>query len=318
MIEGIPKISVLIICYKQEELIKRAINSLLVQKDYLYEICVSDDCSPDNTWNVLLDYQRRYPDLIKLNRNEPNVGIFENIERNWEMPTGDVVYQMAGDDEAVEGYFKSIIAFIREKKIDYKNELFCIYGDYMVKYPNGDSIVYHNSAVEEFPDVFRLALRGRICNRSACYSIRVLELFDKVSQGRSHKVEHVQDRQLQLHAEKNYYIPCVGNIYYASIGISVHINDSIMQERLEIWPFTLEYLNKKGIRLCESDLNCIKLNMLHAQHRYGKKNAFDIIMRYIYRKGSKDKSFPKKRGRLKKVIFALRRRLPHKKPIHFE
>lgn len=318
MKEGIPKISVLIICYKQEELIKRAIDSLLVQKDYLYEICVSDDCSPDNTWNVLLDYRSRYPELIKLNRNEPNVGIFENIERNWEMPTGDIVYQMAGDDEAVDGYFKSIIEFISEKNIDYKNELFCIYGDYMVKYPNGDSIIYHNSAVEEFHDVFRLALRGRICNRSACYSIHVLKLFDKVSQGRSHIVEHVQDRQLQLYAQKNYYIPCVGNIYYANIGISVHINDTIRQERLGIWPFTLDYLKNKGVQLCKSDINCIKLNMLYAKQRYGEQNVFDFIMRIWYRYGSKDKSFPQKRDRLKKIVFALRRRLPHKQSIHFD
>ncbi|MBQ0090650.1 MAG: glycosyltransferase, partial [Prevotellaceae bacterium] len=64
MIEGIPRLSVLIITYKQEELIKRAIYSLLAKKDYIYEICVSDDCSPDGTWEVLQEYDRLYPGLF--------------------------------------------------------------------------------------------------------------------------------------------------------------------------------------------------------------------------------------------------------------
>lgn len=56
-----PKISALVICYKQEKLIKRAIDSLLNQKEYLYEICVSDDGSPDKTWEVLQEYAVQHP-----------------------------------------------------------------------------------------------------------------------------------------------------------------------------------------------------------------------------------------------------------------
>ena len=49
------KINVLIITYNQEDLIKRAIDSILCQKEYgLNKIVVSDDCSSDNTWNVLM------------------------------------------------------------------------------------------------------------------------------------------------------------------------------------------------------------------------------------------------------------------------
>ena len=142
MIKGIPKISVIVITYKQEELIKRAINSLLSQKDYIYEICVSDDCSPDHTWDVLQEYDKQYPGLFVLNRNEPNVGIFENIERTWSMPTGDIIYRLAGDDECGEDWFKTVVDFIQENRIDYKSELFCIYGNYKNVYPNGDSYIF--------------------------------------------------------------------------------------------------------------------------------------------------------------------------------
>lgn len=318
MIEGIPKISVLIICYKQEELIKRAINSLLVQKDYLYEICVSDDCSPDNTWNVLLDYQSKYPDLIKLNRNEPNVGIFENMERNWDMPTGDVVYQMSGDDEAVDGFFKKIVDFISEKGIDFKNELFCIYSNYKILYPNGDYRVAHkNSVIAKYPDVLRLAMRGRICNRGCCYSINVLKKFDKVSQGRSQKVEHLQDRLLQFYSEKNYYISCVGNVYYSSIGVSTNINEAILQERAQIVPYAVDFFEKKGVVFCRKDVFAFKYNMYHYSYILNHKFS-DLIKGLWYKFACKDLKFPRSSDSYKRIVFAVLRRLPHKKPICFD
>lgn len=317
MIEGIPKISVLIICYKQEELIRRALNSLLEQKDYIYEICVSDDCSPDNTWDVLLDYQRQYPELIKLHRNEPNVGIFENIEQSWTMPTGEVIYQMAGDDEAVVGYFESIVRFIQDKQIDYKNELFCIYGDFMVKYPNGDSIVYRNKAIEKYPnEALRLAIRSIITNRSTCYSAKILKLFDRVSQGRSHKVEHIQDRQIQINATNNYYINMVGNIYYAGVGVSAHLDENTRKERSEIWPFTFDYLKKKGITLCDKDLSLGDYNVAFNEFRQHRSLSGYLKLRRCRIKCKEPRY--KGLGIGKRLyVFAILRRLPHKKPIVF-
>ena len=56
-----PRISVVIITYKQQDLISRAIDSVLCQKEYgLKEIVISDDCSPDNTWSVLNNYSNKY------------------------------------------------------------------------------------------------------------------------------------------------------------------------------------------------------------------------------------------------------------------
>ena len=141
----LPKISASILAYNQEKVIGRAIESLLSQKDYIYEIIVSDDCSTDNTWNVVMEYAQKYPGLFKLNRNEKNLGIFEHIEKTWSLFSGDIVYRLAGDDECGEGWFKKVVDFITENKIDYKKEKFCIYSDHKCIYPNGDSYVFKNS-----------------------------------------------------------------------------------------------------------------------------------------------------------------------------
>lgn len=318
MIVGIPKISVLVITYKQEDLVGRTLDSLIVQKDYLYEICVSDDCSPDGTWKILLDYQRRYPDLIKLHQNNPNVGIFENTEFSWTMPSGDIINQIAGDDTTPNGWYKTVVDFILEKHIDYKNELFCIYGDHICLYPNGDSYVKHNNAINIYPnEALQLAFRGLINNRGACFSIKVLQKYEKVSQGRSHIAEFLQDRQLQMYTQKNYYIPSVGNIYYCGIGVSAHLDEDTMKMRKQILPYAINHMEKKGflIRKSEKAHGLYKRAMIDFRFYHTPSS---LIKSFLYLLKSIDFRYSFLGDDLRSYIFAILRRLPHRKPIMFK
>ena len=317
MIDGIPKISVRIIAYKQETLIKRAIDSLLRQQDYIYEICVSDDCSPDRTWEVLLEYDKLYPGLFRLNRNEHNLGIFKNIEQSWTMPTGDIVYGMAGDDECAEGWFKQIIDFILKNKIDYKNELFCIYGDHICRYPNGDSYVKHNNAIKKFPnEALLLAFRGLISNRGACLSIKVLQMYEKVSQGRSHIAEFLQDRQLQMYAQKNYYLPSISNVYYSGIGVSAHLDEKILNERKKIRPYAVKYMESKGIKIRISEKNYGKYIAAAADFN-SRRTLSNFCSAIFYFFASFDMRYSFLGDNMRHYLFAIKRRLPHSKPIIF-
>lgn len=313
MIEGIPRISVRIITYKQEELIKRAINSLLAQKDYIYEICVSDDCSPDRTWEVLQKYAKEYPDLFKLHRNEHNLGIFENIEMSWAMPTGDLVYGLAGDDEAGEGWLQRVVDYIQENEIDYKNECITVYGDYEVRYPTGDSFVFSNGAIQTGIDPLRLSIRGIIGNRSAVCSRKVLDCYKKVSQGKSHIAESAIDRQLPLFSNRVYYIPQVGNIYYARIGVSSTKDDNKNREREDIESYAMQMLLENGYVVTRSD----RAYMLLQDERwkiYRNKSFFHFMKMLRLKILSFDPKVSFKAFRYKRYLFAIRLRLPHCKP----
>lgn len=315
MINNIPRISVYIITYNQENVIRRTLDSVLSQKDYVYEICISDDHSTDNTWNIVIEYSNRYPGLFNISRNEQNLGIFENTEKVWEMPTGDIVYDLAGDDTVGEGWFKEVVSFIEQKKIDYPNELFCIYGDYKAIYPNGDCLTMKNDLVLRNVDLLSLSLRGLINNRGSCYSINVLKKFRKVSQGRSHVAEDAQDRQRQLFTERSYYISHVSQIYFTQIGVTTKMNDSIYKEREEKILFTKEFLEKNGYKYSKWDIrfmqHCIKVND-YLRHP-SLKNKFKVILSYYAN------YFPSVGIRslgLKALLFAIKRRLPHSQPIN--
>lgn len=59
-------LSVLVISHNQAHLIGRCLDSILSQKlNVDYEIVISDDASTDATWEVILDYQKKYPNIIK-------------------------------------------------------------------------------------------------------------------------------------------------------------------------------------------------------------------------------------------------------------
>lgn len=315
MIEGIPRISVLVITYNQEDVIERALESLLSQKDYIFEICVSDDCSKDRTWDILQDYSLRYPELFVLNQNNPNVGIFENIEKTWGMPSGDIIYQLAGDDECGEGWFKTVVDYILKNNIDYKNEQFCIYGDYKSIYPNGDYMVFCNNLVLSNVDPFYLFMRTLIGIRSTCYSSLILKKFEKVSQGRSHIAETTQEIQLPLYTKQYYYIPYVGNIYYANVGVSTKTNsDLLINERLQIIPYLLSFLESKGIKVDSKFYIYQRANTAEKEF-LNHHSIINFIKVVVFKLRSYDRRIGMKSIGLKQAIFALRRRFPHSRPI---
>ena len=68
-----PLVSIAVITYNQQESLPKTLDSLLAQKvDFPYEIVVGEDCSTDNTREVLKGYVERYPDIIKPIYNETN------------------------------------------------------------------------------------------------------------------------------------------------------------------------------------------------------------------------------------------------------
>lgn len=93
------KISVAIITYNQQDVLPQTLDSVLMQQgDFELEVIIGEDCSPDNTYEVCLDYQKRYPDIIKVIHTSHNVGITANFFRVLQACTGDFIAHMDGDD----------------------------------------------------------------------------------------------------------------------------------------------------------------------------------------------------------------------------
>lgn len=94
-----PLVSVFVITYNHEKYIGECLDSILAQKcDFEYEIIVGEDCSEDKTREISFDYQRRYPDKIRVIYSSKNVGLASNFRRVIRQVRGQYIAGCEGDD----------------------------------------------------------------------------------------------------------------------------------------------------------------------------------------------------------------------------
>jgi len=95
-----PRVSFAVICYNQEKFIREALNSALAQTFSPLEIVISDDASTDRTFEIVLEIIEAYtgPHRVIVNRNPKNLGLAGNVNKIWELSSGDLVVFQAGDD----------------------------------------------------------------------------------------------------------------------------------------------------------------------------------------------------------------------------
>lgn len=94
-----PLVSAHIITYNQEPYIAQTIEGALRQQtDFEVEILVGEDCSTDGTRRIVLDYQRQYPQRIRMITSDRNVGAFANSQRVLQACRGRYLALCDGDD----------------------------------------------------------------------------------------------------------------------------------------------------------------------------------------------------------------------------
>jgi len=100
---AMPLVSVHMLAYKHGEYLAEAIEGVITQiTDFPVELIIGEDCSPDDTRKIALDYQRRYPQLIRVIYSERNVGAHRNFERVLRSCRGTYIAFCEGDDYWVE------------------------------------------------------------------------------------------------------------------------------------------------------------------------------------------------------------------------
>ncbi|BFI96766.1 MAG: hypothetical protein RSP_22760 [Rhodanobacter sp.] len=94
-----PLVSVLMITYNHADYLAQAINGVINQKcDFAFELIIGEDASTDATLLVALEYQRRYPEIIRVIHSDRNVGMNANAIRIFERARGDYIAYCEGDD----------------------------------------------------------------------------------------------------------------------------------------------------------------------------------------------------------------------------
>lgn len=105
-------LTISIAAYNVEKYIKNTLDSLLINKIEDLEILVEDDGGSDNTANIVIEYEKKYPDIIRLIHKE-NGGYGSTINKSIEIARGKYFKQLDGDDWYDTESLKKILELLR-------------------------------------------------------------------------------------------------------------------------------------------------------------------------------------------------------------
>ena len=100
-----PKVSVCVITFNQKAYIAQCLQSILDQAtDFDFEVIVGDDCSSDGTREIVQQFERDYPGIVKPIYQERNIGGgTHNFLTVHQAAIGDYIAHVDGDDYCLPG-----------------------------------------------------------------------------------------------------------------------------------------------------------------------------------------------------------------------
>jgi glycosyltransferase involved in cell wall biosynthesis len=123
------------------------------QLEYQFELVFVDDGSGDNSLNILLDYQSRYPDTIKVVKLTRNFGSMAAIQAGFTVASGDCVGMISADLQDPPQLFQEMLVYW-EKGI---KAVFAVRQDreepfLQKQFSNGYYSLIRKFAVPDYPD----------------------------------------------------------------------------------------------------------------------------------------------------------------------
>jgi predicted O-linked N-acetylglucosamine transferase (SPINDLY family)/predicted SAM-dependent methyltransferase len=171
------KVSILMITYNHEKFIAQAIDSILTQNvDFDYEIVIGEDCSTDQTRQIVIGYQKKYPDKIRLLLPESNLGMLPNFVNTYRSCKGEYIAVLEGDDYWISKdklkkqvnfldnhldcsiCFTNALLFWEDKHQDprffaHEQAKISVIEDLLIKnFISTPTVMYRNGLIQDFPD----------------------------------------------------------------------------------------------------------------------------------------------------------------------
>ncbi len=188
-----PLVTISMMTYNQERYVREAVRGVLAQTYDPLEIVISDDCSTDRTWEIVLEEIESYTKsggrhTIVLNRNDKNLGIALHAAKMSTLRHGVLTVGNGGDDISLPERVEEIVSAWLENGgkatliahgmtvINTNGE---VIGHSQVRdpwHPRGAAMAYSSVALSQFPPI---EVPGAF--EDCVYSLRAILLGDFLS-----------------------------------------------------------------------------------------------------------------------------------------
>ena len=93
------KVSIICTNYNKGDWVREAIDSFLNQKtNFDFEIIIIDDASTDHSYEIIQEYQKKFPEKVRTFRNEVNLGITRTWKKVYQEAKGQYIARCDSDD----------------------------------------------------------------------------------------------------------------------------------------------------------------------------------------------------------------------------
>lgn len=118
-----PLVSIVIACYNGERFLKAQLDSIIGQSYQNIEIIAIDDCSTDNTAQILKNYANCYSNFTFI-INDSNLGYQKNFEKGFLLAKGDYIAPSDQDDIWLTNKIEVLVNAIGDYAIVYCDSAF--------------------------------------------------------------------------------------------------------------------------------------------------------------------------------------------------
>jgi glycosyltransferase involved in cell wall biosynthesis len=119
---NIPLVSIIVITYNSSKYVLETLDSIKNQTYRNFELIISDDCSTDDTIEVIqkwINYNNGLSFEVKLIESKINTGIPSNVNRGMDKATGEWVKIIAGDDLLLSDCIASNMDFVESSSAQF-------------------------------------------------------------------------------------------------------------------------------------------------------------------------------------------------------
>ncbi len=108
------KISILMAVYNASKTVDIAIESILKQTYENWQFIICDDCSTDNTLEIITSYSKKYPEKFIIIHNDKNIRLAASLNHCLKYADGEFCARMDGDDYVSERRFEKQVRYLKE------------------------------------------------------------------------------------------------------------------------------------------------------------------------------------------------------------
>lgn len=158
-----PTVSVLMLAYNHGPYLAQAIEGVLAQRDDVsIELLIGEDFSTDNTKDIALQYQLKFPEIVRVFEASKNVGPTLNHRRILLAARGAFYAYLDGDDYWMPGKLLQQVSYLQENQ-----KCAAVYTNALTIDENGCQIGIFNDVANGTFNIGELLARGNFLNTSS-------------------------------------------------------------------------------------------------------------------------------------------------------